>query len=73
MATYVFQVLVSRGVITVRIEASGYAAAESVVLGFIPMAVSLIGTKSNARNGRSWQLHRMKVDDWCVGRTLFEN
>ncbi len=36
MATYVFKVLVARGVITVRIEASGYSAAESAVEGMYP-------------------------------------
>jgi hypothetical protein len=36
METYVFKVLVPRGVITVRISASGYFAAESAVLGMHP-------------------------------------
>jgi hypothetical protein len=36
MSTYVFKVQVARGVVTVRIEASGYAAAESAVLGMYP-------------------------------------
>jgi hypothetical protein len=36
MGTYVFKVLVDRGVITVRIEASGYFAAESAVRGMYP-------------------------------------
>ncbi len=36
MATYVFKVLVSRGVIEVSIAASGYFAAESAVRGMYP-------------------------------------
>ncbi len=36
MTTYIFKVQVSRGVITVRIEASGIFAAESAVRGMHP-------------------------------------
>jgi hypothetical protein len=36
MDTYVFKVQVQRGIITVRIDASGYFAAESTVLGMYP-------------------------------------
>jgi hypothetical protein len=36
METYVFKVQVARGIITVRIDASGYFAAESAVYGMYP-------------------------------------
>ena len=36
MSTYVFKVLVARGVVTVRINASGYSAAEDAVHGMYP-------------------------------------
>jgi hypothetical protein len=36
MKTYYFKVLVSGGVVEVQIQASGYSAAESAVLGMYP-------------------------------------
>jgi hypothetical protein len=36
MDVYVFKVLLSRGIVTVRIGASGYFAAEAAVLGQYP-------------------------------------
>lgn len=36
MATYVFKVQIERGIVTVRIDASGYYAAENAVHGMYP-------------------------------------